>query len=104
MDILEKYGRSVASYEGGISVNDGENGYFEAIQATDGQLTMGCFWPDAKIAHSLQVGNPEITIDAWDKAGWALTVEGETFCKNATYNVWLRHDLCNNATTQTAGY
>ena len=84
MDILEKYGRSVASYEGGISVNGGENGYFEAIQATDGQLTMGCFWPDAKIAHSLQVGNPEITIDAWDKAGWALTVEGETFCKNAT--------------------
>lgn len=54
MKFMQVYRSSFPSYEGAVVVEDNETsqekarGYFEAVQAPDGQITIGCFFPDGK--------------------------------------------------------
>ena len=50
MKFMQVYGPPLASYEGGVIAGDNETyqerGYFEAIQSPNGQITIGCFFPN----------------------------------------------------------
>ncbi len=82
MEFMEVYRSSFPSYEGAVVVEDNETseekarGYFEAVQAPDGQITIGCFfphvaWPDAEediCKHNLRYYTRD--------GGWSLQTEG----------------------------
>ena len=50
MKFMQVYGPPLASYEGGVIAGDNETyqerGYFEAVQSPNGQITIGCFFPN----------------------------------------------------------
>ena len=54
MKFMQVYKSSFPSYEGAVVVEDNEtseeevSGYFEAVQAPDGQIAIGCFFPGGK--------------------------------------------------------
>ena len=51
MKFMQAYRSSFPSYEGAVVVEDKDTsqekarGYFEAVQAPDGEITIGCFFP-----------------------------------------------------------
>ena len=80
MEILKAYGNPLVAYEGRVSIDAGEEGYFEAIQVVNGRLTVACFWPSAMPDSALSLGTGTWALDATDRDGWSLSTEGKTFC------------------------
>ena len=83
MRFMQVYRSSFLSYEGAVVVEDNETsqekarGYFEAVQAPDGQITIGCFFPDGKWSDVEEnIGNHNLRYYTRD-GGWSLRTEGD---------------------------
>ena len=82
MKFMQVYRSSFPSYEGAVVVEDSEasqekvSGYFEALQAPDGQITIGCFFPGGKWLDAEEdIGNHNLRYYTRD-GGWSLQTEG----------------------------
>ena len=81
MKFMQAYRSSFPSYEGAVVVEDNETsqekarGYFEAVQAPDGQITIGCFFPDGKRLDAEEdIGNHNLRYYTRD-GFWSLQTE-----------------------------
>lgn len=83
MKFMQAYRSSFPSYEGAVVVEDRENsqekarGYFEAVQAPDGQITIGCFFPGGRwIDAEEDIRNHNLRYYTRDD-GWSLQTKGD---------------------------
>lgn len=78
MKLTEPYDRRLANYEGAVHVDTGGSfqaeGYFEAVQAFNGTIAIGCFFNE--VVH-MPTGIVNLTVEAVDKGGWKLRTEGQ---------------------------
>ena len=82
MKFMQVYRSSFPSYEGAVVVEDSEasqekaSGYFEALQAPDGQITIGCFFPGGKWLDAEEdIGNHNLRYYTRDDF-WSLQTKG----------------------------
>ncbi len=82
MRFMQVYRSSFPSYEGAVVVEDSETsqekarGYFEAVQAPDGQITIGCFFPGSRwIDAEEDIRNHNLRYYTRDD-DWSLRTEG----------------------------
>ena len=82
MKFMQVYRSSFPSYEGAVVVEDSEasqekvSGYFEALQAPDGQITIGCFFPGGKWLDAEEdIGNHNLRYYTRDGI-WSLQTKG----------------------------
>ena len=85
MKFMQIYGSPFPSYEGAVVVEDKDTsqekarGYFEAVQAPDGEITIGCFFPGgAWECAENDIRNHNLRYHARD-GGWSLQTEGGIF-------------------------
>ena len=82
MKFMQVYRSSFPSYEGAVVVEDKDtsqekaSGYFEAVQAPDGQITIGCFFPGGKWPDAEEdIGNHSLRYYTRD-GFWSLQTKG----------------------------
>ena len=83
MKFMQAYRSSFPSYEGAVVVEDRENsqekarGYFEAVQAPDGQITIGCFFPGGRWINAEEdIRDHNLRYYTRDD-GWSLQTKGD---------------------------
>ena len=82
MKVMQVYRSSFPSYEGAVVVEDNgtlrekARGYFEAVQAPDGQIAIGCFFPGGMWGNAEQdIRNNRLRFYTRD-GGWTLRTDG----------------------------
>ena len=79
MKFMPVYGPSLALYEGGVIAGDNETyqerGYFEAVQSPNGQITIGCFFPNCAWRNAEEnIRNHNLHYRDYN-SGWSLHTE-----------------------------